>query len=193
MAINLGKKKDTGNKYPTKTSINFISDKQEKVDRTALILFPVFLILLALFVKFLVLDPMARLEAAKREYSQFETQLNEVKAQLKDYDQISKEYNEIRGDFMNDKERSYLDRSEILDMIKDDVFPYVELQSIQVSDNIIRIASGNTKLDTVSKIVGILLEDTRNADVKVKTAKSDSKVNDDVTANMEIAFAGVNK
>ena len=192
MAINLGKKKKTDT-YPTKTSINFIDDTQEKVDRTALIIFPIFLILLVLFVKFMVIDPLAEVNAAEREYRQYETQLKALNAQLTDYDQVEAEYSEIVGDYLTETERSFLDRSEMLDMIEDDVFPYVEIQSIQVSGNIIRITTGTTNLDTVSSIVDKLLNDGRNSDVKVKTAKSDSQYNDSVTATMEITFQGVNE
>ena len=189
MAIKVFNKKAASN-YPTKRTINFISNKQEKSDRLSVILFAVFLLFLALFVKFGVVDQLNKVSRAESAYAILEGRLNSLKSELSDYDAVSNEYNEIIGNFLNDNERSYMDRTDILKMVQQDVMANVEIKSISISGNRIRISTGVTTLNTVSEIVKILDEDTRNASVTVKSTKADSTYSERVTAEIEILYSG---
>ena len=76
MAIDLNKK--LGERkltYPTKTAINFIrNEKAEK--KPALIGLFVFLLFLALFVKFGIVDPLNRVKEAEKAYKLMDAQLD---------------------------------------------------------------------------------------------------------------------
>ena len=67
---------------------------------------------------------------------------------------------------------------------------YADIKSISISGNRIRISTGVTTLNTVSEIVKILDEDTRNASVTVKSTKADSTYSERVTAEIEILYSG---
>ena len=110
--------------------------------------------------------------------------------QLKDYSEVEATYNEMVGTFLTDTELSYLNRSAIIDMIKDDVMNYVDVKSWNISNNTIRITTGNTTMDTVSKIVNVLNTDSRNSYVNVTTTKAEKDSNDYVVANIVVTYSG---
>ena len=154
--ISFNKKK---NSLPTKTSINFIVDEQTKINRISIVTFVIFMILLALFTKFAVIDPLAKVARAEREYREAERQLDVYRNELTDYAKVESEYNEKVGTFLTDNERSYHDRTEILAMIKEDIFNYVNVKSITISGNIVRVSTATTTMENISQIVNVLLND----------------------------------
>ena len=87
---------------PSKKTINFISDRTARNNRMALIIFGVFMVLLLIFTKFCVLDPMAKVAKAEAAYNQMNAQLNEYRNQLSDYDKVQDEYNEMVGSFLTE-------------------------------------------------------------------------------------------
>ncbi len=193
MAFNLNKEigfKSNKTNYPSKTTINFISNKQAKNDKIALIVFAIFMLCLAVFVKFAVLNPLAKISEAERTYRIREAELNNYRNQLNDYNEVEAKYNELVGSFLTDAELSYLNRLAIINMIEEDVMKYVDVKSWSISNNTIRITTGETTMDTVSKIVDILNTDSRNSYVNVTTTKAEKDSNDYVTANIVVTYSG---
>ena len=193
MAFNLNKEigfKSNKTSYPTKTTINFISNKQAKNDKIALIIFAIFMLCLAVFVKLAVLNPLSKINQAERNYRIMEAQLDTYRDQLKDYNEVEAKYNELVGSFLTDTELSYLNRLAIIDMIEDDIMKFVDVKSWAISNNTIRITTGNTTMDTVSKIVNVLNTDSRNSYVNVTTTKAEKNANDYVVANIVVTYSG---
>lgn len=187
LKMEIGKKESP---FPTKTSINFISDIQEKRNKTALILFPVFLVILFLFVYFCVIGPLNKVNEAEQKYNAISRQNEAYKKELEDFEEVKREYNELTGNFLNETESAYFERTEIIDMIEEDILNVTELQSIQITGNIIRITTGATTLNDVSSIVETLLSDNRIADANAKTAKASENNSDIYTAVLEIVYGG---
>lgn len=185
------KKKENKVNYPTKTTINFISNQQQKNDRRAIIGFIIFLLFLAVFVKFAVLDPLNKVNKAEGVYRSMESQLNSYKTALADYDDVQNRYNELVGSFMTESETSYLDRIDIIKMVEEDVMKYVEVRSIAISGNTVRVSTDTSTMDNISNIVNILLNDSRNSYVTVTTAQANKDVKDMVYANLVIVYSGV--
>ena len=164
--MNLNKElsfKKNKNNLPSKTSINFIVDTETKTNRISIVLFLVFLVLLGIFTKFAVIDPLAKVAKAEREYREAEKQLDVYRNELSNYAEVAAEYNEKVGTFLTDSERSYLDRTEILAMIKEDIFSHVNVKSISISGNTVRVSTATTTMDLISDITQILLDDPRIA------------------------------
>ena len=189
MALTL--KKENKVAYPTKTSINFISNAQHEANRMAVILFVVFLLFLAIFVKFGVLDPLARVSEAERAYRIMESEVSTYKEQLKDYEDIQNQYNEIVGTFLTETEASYLDRTDIIKMIEEDIKANVDIKSISISGNTARITTDVSTMDNISSIVDTLLADSRNSYVNVSTTRADRNSNDEVYADIMVVYSGV--
>ena len=185
--ISFNKKK---NSLPTKTSINFIVDEQTKINRISIVTFVIFMILLALFTKFAVIDPLAKVARAEREYREAERQLDVYRNELTDYAKVDSEYNEKVGTFLTDNERSYHDRTEILAMIKEDIFNYVNVKSITISGNVVRVSTATTTMENISQIVNVLLNDSKIAYVTPKTTRVGNETSNNVTADLEIGYRG---
>ena len=194
MAIDLNKK--IGEKkivYPSKTAINFIRNEKSVSNKKALIGFAVFLLLLGLFVKFMVIDPLNRVAEAERAYNMMDAQLDVYRQQLSNYNEVQEEYNDLVGSYLNENELSYQDRIKILDMISKDIAAYVDVRSIAISGNTVRVSTATTTLGRVSEIVQVLLNDSRNSYVTVKTTQTDSKNSDIVEADLVVVFSGVSE
>lgn len=185
------KKKENKVNYPTKTTINFISNQQQKNDRAAIIGFVVFMLFLGIFVKFAVIDPLNKVNQAEAVYRSMESQLNSYKTALADYEDVENRYNELVGSFMSESEASYLDRIDIIKMVEEDVMKYVEVRSIAISGNTVRVSTDTSTMDNISNIVNILLNDSRNSYVTVTTAQANKDVKDMVYANLVIVYSGV--
>ena len=191
LIMELSLKKENKVTYPTKTSINFISNVKQKENRMAVILFVVFLLFLAVFTKFGVLDPLARVNEAERAYRVMESEVNTYKDQLKDYEDVQNHYNEIVGTFLTETEASFLDRTDIIKMVDEDIKANVDIKSISISGNTVRITTDVSTMDNISSIVNTLLGDSRNSYVNVSTTKADRDSNDEVYADIMVVYSGV--
>ena len=183
--ITLGKKA----KYPTKKSMNFIRNEVAVQNRHAIEGFLVFLVLLAVFVRFAVLLPIQKVNEKQADYANKEQTLQELKQESANYKDVQKAYDEKIGSFLTDDERLCLDRPDLLNMIEEDVFPSVSVQSISVSGNQITLVTGTTTLDVVSHVLGILQKDPRNSYATVTTAAASDQDTVHVIANYTIRFA----
>ncbi|MBR3265146.1 MAG: hypothetical protein IKI61_04195 [Erysipelotrichaceae bacterium] len=191
MALDLNFKKKEKIVLPKKKTINFISDRTEKNNRTAVILFVIFMLCLAVFVKFAVIDPLNKVAQAERLYNEMERQLDGYRKELANYNEVQDQYNEMVGSFLTETELSYQDRIDILNMVERDIRDYVEIQSITMSNNTVRVLTGQTTMDTVSHIVDVLESDSRNSYVTVTTTQTDNSDRTDyVYANLIINYSG---
>ncbi len=183
-----GKKK---NQYPSKFEINFVSDQKEKQSRALAGIIVVLLIILALFVKFGIIDQIARVNRAKKHYEETEARLEDYRKQMESFKDVMDTYNEMTGAFMDEGEKGVIDRMEIFDVLAEDVFQYVEVQSINISDsNVIRITTSSTTISNVSEITHVLLADPRISYANARTAKVDVDNENIVTATIEIGYWG---
>lgn len=98
---------------------------------------------------------------------------------LGDYDSVKAAYDDKAGSFLTDDEKQELNRTDILDMIQEDIAPYVGVTSIKISGAQVSVFTGDTTLDTVSGMIARLLADARNGYVTVTTTSgSDQSDND---------------
>ena len=179
-------------RYPDKTYINLIQDQTETNDRRALIGFGIFLIFLAFFVKFAVLDQLNKVAEAARTYNQVLAQVNEVRNANSAYDSVKAQYDEVTDWYMTDEEKMEVDKNNVFRMLEDDLMPYVGVQSVQIAGSTIVVQTNVTNLHTVSTFLSVLQNDSRNGFVTVTTASA-SKQNEDnnaVIATVIITYGG---
>ena len=180
-------------KYPEKTYINLIQDETTSNNRKAIIGFLVFLLFLAVFVKFAVYDQLAKINRAEQQYRVVETQLNAARQANNEYDEVKKQYDEVTDWYMTEEEKAVVDKSNVFRMLENDIMPYVGIRTVQIAGNTISVTTENTNLQTVSTFLSALQNDTRNGFVTVTTASAsngkDVKTND-VIANVIITYGG---
>ena len=166
--------------------MNFVENNEAKNNRTALIVFGVFLVFLVLFTKFGVIDRISETNALMSQYQTNSKQLDALKEELKDYDAIEEKYNALVGSFLSEGERNCLNRTDLLKMVDEDILPQVSVANISISDNKMSVYTSLTDLNTISRVVDILQKDERTSYVTVSSTVSDSEDSSKVSATIEI-------
>jgi len=192
--LSFGKKGSKGGKirYPEKTYINLVQDENKGKDQRALIGFGIFLIFLAIFVKFAVFDQLDKVAQAERAYNQVLAQVNEVRAANSEYDAVKAKYDEVTDWYMTDEEKMEVDKNNVFRMLEEDIMPYVGIQSVQIAGNTIVVQTNVTNLHTVSTFLSVLQNDSRNGFVTVTTANAsnEDQSNNSVIASVIITYGG---
>ena len=178
--------------YPSKKVMNFVHDEQAKTDRHAIVVFIIFLLFLAVFTKLFVINPLNKVNQLESNYNQMAAQVQQYQETLGNYDSVKAAYDDKAGSFLTDDEKQELNRTDILDMIQEDVAPYVGISSIKIAGAQVSVFTDDTTLDTFSGIIARLQADSRNGYVTVTTTSSSDQSNNDlVQADIEITYGSV--
>ncbi len=167
-------------KYPDKEVINFIKHEKKSSDGKALAIFALFMAALLVFIYFGVIKQLQRIDEAEMQFRQAQDELNELKEQNEAMADIEEEYNSRVEMYYTDEELEYSNRKEIIDMLNDDVVPYLDNITVNVSaDNEISITANQADFVTVSTVLSNLQNDNRIYTAKVMTS---DQQNDDETS-----------
>ena len=165
-------------KYPDKEVINFIKDEKKKSDGKALLVFTLFMAALLVFIYFGVIRQLQKINEAEAAYKQTVSELNDLKEMNEAMADIEEEYNSRIEMYYSAEESEYSNRKEIIDMISEDVLPYLDDISVNVSDdNTITITANQADFSTVSQVLDILEADDRVFYVNVSTSDQQSNEN----------------
>jgi hypothetical protein len=186
----LGKKKiGKKEKFPEKTSINLLINERDHSDpRYQIALFVVFLIILAVFVKFMVVDLIVDSYKAQNNYETMQAQISELQENNKDYSKIRAQYSHYGNGYLNDEERAEQSRATIMSVIDDNVLAGANIQGIDIAGNVAKVTIEGIKLKTVSGIVSRLESSSAVSYVTVATAGTNTGNSSDVTATLTVNF-----
>ena len=192
MLKQIGKKGKGKAGYPNKQYINILDGMKSDENRTLEILFfIVFLIALAAFTKFGVIDKIAQMSAAEAAYNEVQRQITELKEQNADYDKVKKDYSHYGLGYLDDTEILLVDREDVLNLLDKYVLKNADIKTLAVTDNTVTLTVEKTRLNAISSIVKELEADSDVAFVTVNVAGTDRDVNTgsgnkQVTATMYI-------
>ena len=192
MLKQIGKKGKGKAGYPNKQYINILDGMKSDENRTLEILFfIVFLIALAAFTKFGVIDKIAQMSAAEAAYNDMQRQITELKEQNADYEEVKKDYSHYGMGYLDDSEILLVDREDVLDLLDKYVLKNADIKTLAVTDNTVTLTVEKTRLNAISSIVKELEADPDVAFVTVNVAGTDRDVNTgsgnkQVTATMYI-------
>ena len=192
MLKQIGKKGKGKAGYPNKQYINILDGMKSDENRTLEILFfIVFLIALAAFTKFGVIDKISEASAAEAAYNEVQRQITELKEQNADYDKVKKDYSHYGLGYLDDTEILLVDREDVLDLLDKYVLKNADIKTLNVTDNTVTLTVEKTRLSAISSIVKELEADSDVAFVTVNVAGTDRDVNTgsgnkQVTATMYI-------
>lgn len=163
-------------RYPDKEVINFIgSDNRKKSDGKALVIFTLFMAALLVFIYFGVIKQLDRIDEAETIYKEAKITLDEYKTKNEELAGVAEEYNARVEMYYTDEESQYSNRKEIIDMLNEDVLPYLDDLSVVVSaDNQISIYANQADFESVSMVLDILKDDDRIYYVNVTTSNQQS-------------------
>jgi len=162
-------------KYPDKEVINFIKDEKKKSDGKAILVFTLFMAALLVFIYFGVIRQLQKINEAEAAYNQTVSELNDLKEKNEAMSDVEEEYNSRIEMYYSEEEAEYSNRKEIIDMISEDVLPYLDDINVEVgSDNTITITANQADFSTVSQVLDILEADDRVYYVNVSTSDQQS-------------------
>ena len=162
-------------KYPDKEVINFIKGDNKKSDGKALVIFTLFMAGVLVFVYFGVIKQLDRIDEAEKNYKQVQAELDDYKVKNEALSDVEEEYNSRVEMYYTDEESQYSNRKEIIDMLNEDILPYLDQVSVTVSsDNTISITANQADFTTVSNVLKILQNDERIEYVNVTTSNQQS-------------------
>lgn len=192
MLKQIGKKGKGKAGYPNKQYINILDGMKSDENRTLEILFfIVFLIALAAFTKFGVIDKIAQMSAAEAAYNDMQRQITELKEQNADYEEVKKDYSHYGMGYLDDSEILLVDREDVLNLLDKYILKNADIKTLAVTDNTVTLTVEKTRLNAISSIVKELEADSDVAFVTVNVAGTDRDVNTgsgnkQVTATMYI-------
>ncbi len=172
--------------FPTKKTMNFVVDSETKTNRYSLIGFGIFIVVLALFTKYCVIDVIQKTNEVQSQYTTSNEQIDALNQQLQNYNEVEEKYNAMVGTFLTDSEKVCMNRTDLLKMIDEDVLPYASVTNISITNDSISVYTGLTDLNTISKVVDILQKDSRTNYVTVSRTTADSEDSSKVSATIEI-------
>jgi len=177
-------------KYPSKTTINLLpEDRTKKKNTTAVVVFLLFMVGLALFTKFLVIDKINELNDAKREYLDLQAEVEALKEYNADYDEVLDEYNHHGVAYLSNEEIVIQSREKVLDLIDSEINASNGIAEITVKDNVADITMESVTLSDVATVVGALEESEIVQYVLVDTADSNvTDSGDKVDAEIQVTF-----
>lgn len=161
-------------KYPDKEVINFIKNEKKQSDGKALAIFALFMAALLVFIYFGVIKQLDRIDEAEAQYRQVQDELYEYKEKNAELSYIEEEYNSRVEMYYTDEESQYSNRKEIIDMLNEDVLPYMDDISVYVSeDNEINITADQADFATVAAVLKTLQNDDRIYYVKLELSNQE--------------------
>ena len=141
-------------KYPSKTRINLVAQEGKKEQNvTAIAIFVLFLVALAAFTKFMVIDQMAKVNAAEAAYQSAEDQLTALKTANADFAEVRAEYTRFGNSYMTENELSLQDRAAMLEVIDQKLSGRTGIQNVSISGN---VASLSVTADTTGDISAVV-------------------------------------
>ena len=144
-------------KYPVKTSINLmVVEKHTGRNIRSVLVFAAFMVALAFFTRYMVIDKIMDISSRESRYNQQEDLLEKLKTSNQVYDQVRAEYSHYDNSYLSDDERSLQDRMEILRIIEDELLKRDALQNISISGNSAVLTVNAGKLSNIAQIVGKL-------------------------------------
>lgn len=168
--ITFGSKKSV---YPTKKHANLVKSESSKRNTLLeLLLFVIFLVLLAIVVKFAVVDPLMSSASSSTEVAQAQAQLNAMTAANADYSELTDKYERYVVADMTEAEQSLANRDELVTLLKTKVMNVANLSSVKVVNNVLTITCVSVGLQDVAGLVQSLEADNLVSHVTVSTAQS---------------------
>ena len=193
LSKNIGGPGRSAGRYPDKTTINLIRNENAKANRMRLIFYPLLILAVILFLKFAVYDQIAKLQKAQQEYMIVQDQLISLQQYNARYDEVKAQYDDVTEWYMSDEEKLIPDKMDIIEMLEEDLMPFVKIRQVQVSGHLVTVQTGEATLETVAKFLQKLQTDKRNSSATVTTtsATNASKTKKEtVTASVIIYYTG---
>ncbi len=183
------------NEYPSKQTVNLVfRERSINSPSRAIPAFLLFLVFLALFVRFGVQGQLQKMTSAQASLEKVQADLSGLVEYNRDYESVREQYSQYFNDYLNEDEAVLRDRLDVLTLLEECVMNQADLSSISIQGNICRISITDVPLNTISGIVADLESNPQVQYISVSTAATENneEVQDrqNVTANVTITLTG---
>ena len=183
------------NEYPPKQTVNLVfRERSINSPSRAIPAFLLFLVFLALFVRFGVQGQLQKMTSAQASLEKVQADLSGLVEYNRDYEAVREQYSQYFNDYLNEDEAVLRDRLDVLTLLEECVMNQADLSSISIQGNICRISITDVPLNTISGIVADLESNPQVQYISVATAATENneEVQDrqNVTANVTITLTG---
>ncbi|EEG52133.1 hypothetical protein [Enterocloster asparagiformis] len=183
------------NEYPSKQTVNLVfRERSINSPSRAIPAFLLFLVFLALFVRFGVQGQLQKMTSAQALLEKVQADLNGLVEYNRDYETVREQYSQYFNDYLNEDEAVLRDRLDVLTLLEECVMNQADLSSISVQGNICRISITDVPLNTISGIVADLERNPQVQYISVATAATENNEEgqdrQNVTANVTITLTG---
>ena len=183
------------NEYPSKQTVNLVfRERSINSPSRAIPAFLLFLVFLALFVRFGVPGQLQKMTSAQASLEKVQADLSGLVEYNRDYEAVREQYSQYFNDYLNEDEAVLRDRLDVLTLLEECVMNQADLSSISIQGNICRISITDVPLNTISGIVADLESNPQVQYISVATAATENneEVQDrqNVTANVTITLTG---
>ena len=159
---------------PVKRTINLATQGEKKMNvGLAIPSIVLIVVIAAVFSKFLVIDRFAEVTAAQKVVFDLQTRLDQGYAELADFDDLSELYAHYTYSGFTAEELNRTDRVDILNLIRNMVLPYAEVNSWSVTGNQLTINMTGESLQQINLIVQQLEQQDLVDFCTVNTANTD--------------------
>ncbi len=183
------------NEYPSKQTVNLVfRERSINSPSRAIPAFLLFLVFLALFVRFGVQGQLQKMTSAQASLEKVQADLSGLVEYNRDYEAVREQYSQYFNDYLNEDEAVLRDRLDVLTLLEECVMNQADLSSISIQGNICRISITDVPLNTISGIVADLESNPQVQYISEATAATENneEVQDrqNVTANVTITLTG---
>ena len=168
---------------PDKRTMNFL--RRSTIDRRTLL--PVLLaviLVLAIFVKAGILDPLAHKAEVYNTLAAKQEQLAQINTMLADFDELQQQYCRYSYGLMNDTEIHLVSRMDVLDLVETKIARRATIEDFAVNNNILTMNLRGVTLREASAIVKSL----ESSDLVARATVNSAAAEDGKEANIFISI-----
>lgn len=187
--MTLTKTKGKAVAVPSKTTLNLAIREKNPLSPVKVIPSVAILLIAAfLFSKFAVADRLVKVSQAQGQLARLEAQEQALIDAVADYDAVAGLYARYSVGWMTDEEKTLLLRSEILDLIQEELMPNSRIGNFSISGNILSVQMSGITLNGTSQLVQRLYQLPSVTNVSVYTAATKEDTGDQVSVSMVITM-----
>jgi len=161
-------------RYPVKTSVNLLYREKPKISLLQMLLASVvFVVVLAVFSKFAVIDRLRASGSALREAERIEEELIALKLSNSDYEDVLREYQHYyfsSADRNDSEANTYVNSLDVLELLETELLSKSGVQMVNLTGNVLTVNLTKINLEAASAIAKSLSDHKLVQEVMVSTA-----------------------
>lgn len=138
---------------PTKKTMNFVHHQSSFNPKKVIPAVLIIVIVVAIFAKFGIMDPLAKKTEAYTQLALKQEQLTAINTKLSGYDDLAMEYGRYSYGWMNETEVNMVSRMDVLNLMEQEIASQAVIDNMAVNNNVLTLNIHGITLDKASAMV----------------------------------------